>query len=164
MKGGKREGSGILLDSKCYWTHHGNDSFLPLLLLAHHGIGFACSRLSISKDADVVALERVLQHLFADVIIHPVLRRKVGVFRLLPREMNSFNETIADLFYYYIGWWNKDETETHRCVWPVGIIKTEVLCWLLWGFGVGNSCEREKQLFKCLNQLETWTSAQKHDR
>lgn len=54
-------------------TNHGNDSFLSLLLLPHHGVGFASSCLAVSKDAHVVALKRVLQHFLADVIIHKVL-------------------------------------------------------------------------------------------
>lgn len=56
-----------------YRTNHRNDSFLSLLLLAHHGIGFASSCLAISKDADVVALKSMLQHFLANIIIHKVL-------------------------------------------------------------------------------------------
>lgn len=54
-------------------TNHGNDSFLPLVLPAHHGVGFARSCLAISEDADVVALKRVGQHFFANIIEHTVL-------------------------------------------------------------------------------------------
>ena len=54
-------------------TNHGNDSFLPLLLLAHHGVGFASSCLAVGKDADVVALKRMRQHFLSNVIVHKVL-------------------------------------------------------------------------------------------
>ena len=54
-------------------TNHGNDSFLPLLLLAHHGIGFASTCLAISKDAHVVPLKSMGQHFLANIIVHKVL-------------------------------------------------------------------------------------------
>lgn len=55
------------------YTDHGNDSFLSLLLLAHHSVRFASASLAIGKDADVVALERMLQHFLSYVIVHTVL-------------------------------------------------------------------------------------------
>ncbi len=54
-------------------TNHGDDSFLPLLLLAHHGVGFASSCLAISKYADIVALKSMRQHFLANIIVHKVL-------------------------------------------------------------------------------------------
>lgn len=47
---------------------------------------------------------------------------------------------------------------THRRVRPVGIIKTEVLCWFLRGFGVGNSCEKRTWV----SVLIHWTTVHRH--
>ena len=59
--------------SEAWGTYHGDNAFLPLLLLAHHGVGLPRPRLAVGEDADVVALEGVLQHLLPDVIVHEVL-------------------------------------------------------------------------------------------
>ena len=57
----------------CCRTNHGNDSFLALLLLAHHCVGFARSCLAVSEDANIVALKSVLQHFFANIVEHKIL-------------------------------------------------------------------------------------------
>lgn len=63
--------------------YQGDDSLLILhVLLPHHGVGLAGARLTVSKDADVVALEGVQQHLLSDVFVNFDLRGVVGVLGL----------------------------------------------------------------------------------
>lgn len=54
----------------------------PHARFAHHGVGLASAGLAVSKDADVVALEGVEQHLLPDVPVHPHLGRKAGIIGL----------------------------------------------------------------------------------
>lgn len=44
--------------------------------LSHHRVRLARPRLAIRKDADVVALEGMIQELFSDVIVHHLLSRE----------------------------------------------------------------------------------------
>jgi len=48
----------------------------------HHRVAFAGAGLTIGEHADVVALERMLQHLDANVFIDATLRRVPRVTRL----------------------------------------------------------------------------------
>lgn len=59
-----------------------DDARLPRVIFAHHGVTFASSCLSIGKDAHIVALEGMLQHLNANVIIDLLLVNERRVFRL----------------------------------------------------------------------------------
>lgn len=63
--------------------YQGNDSLLILnILFAHHGVGLASARLTVSKDADIVALEGVQQHFLSNVFVHSHLRGKTDVLGL----------------------------------------------------------------------------------
>lgn len=156
MKANRKLCRYLLSGRKIYHrTYHRNDAFLSLLLFAHHGIGFTSSCLTISKYADVVALKGMLQHFLANIIIHTVLWCKAGVIRLWVRQRNDLKCNNITLFNFK--WmlhakcallsvitldWNRWNIQTHRRVWPVGIIKTESFRWFLWGFGIDNSCRR----------------------
>ena len=59
-----------------------DDPGFPRIVPAHHGVALACPRLSVGKDAHVVAIKRVFQHLNADVLVDFRLRGKVGVLSL----------------------------------------------------------------------------------
>lgn len=59
-----------------------NDASLAFFLFTHHGIGLPSSSLPISKDAHIVALEGMQQHLLPDIIIHTALRCKARIFSL----------------------------------------------------------------------------------
>lgn len=59
-----------------------DDAFLSFFLFSHHRVGLASTSLAISKYANVVAFEGVLQHLLPDIIVHLALRCKAGVVRL----------------------------------------------------------------------------------
>lgn len=64
-------------------SYQGNDSLLILdVLFAHHGVGLASARLSVGKDADVVALEGVQQHFLSDIFVHAHLGGVVDVLGL----------------------------------------------------------------------------------
>ena len=49
---------------------------------AHHGVALAGAGLAVRQHADVVALERVLQHLDTDVFVHAPLTRVLHTARL----------------------------------------------------------------------------------
>lgn len=59
-----------------------DDALLVLLLFPHHGVGFSSTRLPISEDADIIAFKGMLQHFFANVSVHLLLRCIVDVCRL----------------------------------------------------------------------------------
>lgn len=71
-----------------FWVHLylGDDACLALLLLAHHCVGFPSSSLSIGKNAYIVALKGMQQHLLPNIIVHTALRCKAGIFRLKRHE------------------------------------------------------------------------------
>lgn len=76
--------------ARCYL---GNDACLALLLLAHHGVGFPSPSLAIGKDAHVVALKGVQEHLLANIIVHTALRCKAGIFRLQRHKQHKYRLT-----------------------------------------------------------------------
>lgn len=59
-----------------------NDALLARFLFAHHGVGLPRPRLAICKDAHIIALEGVEQHLLSDVQVHLPLGGKAWVLRL----------------------------------------------------------------------------------
>ena len=63
-------------------VYQGDDALLVLLLASHHGVALACPCLAVGEDADVVALEGVLQHLHPDVPVHLQLGRVIWVLTL----------------------------------------------------------------------------------
>ena len=48
----------------------------------HHRVALAWARLTVREHADIVALERVLQHLQSNVLIDAALTREIRVTRL----------------------------------------------------------------------------------
>lgn len=67
--------------------YQGDEALLsPHVRFAHHGVGLSRACLTVSKDADVVALEGVEQHLLPDVPVHPHLGGKAGVIGLGTRQ------------------------------------------------------------------------------
>lgn len=63
--------------------YQGDYSFLILyVLFPHHGVRLASTRLTIGKDADVVALEGVQQHFLSDVFVYSDLRGIINVLGL----------------------------------------------------------------------------------
>lgn len=63
-------------------SYLGDYPCLALLLFAHHCVGFPSSSLSVGKNAYVVALKGMQQHLLPNIIVHTALRCKAGIFRL----------------------------------------------------------------------------------
>ena len=59
-----------------------DDALLARLIAAHHRVALARARLPVRKDAHVVAIERMLQHLDADVFVDEGLSRKARVIVL----------------------------------------------------------------------------------
>ena len=68
--------------SRFAYTHLRNNALLSRFVLAHHGVALAGAGLTVGEDADVVALEGVLQHLDAHVLVHAALARVLRVVRL----------------------------------------------------------------------------------
>lgn len=65
------------------YLYQGNNSLLVLhILFPHHGVGLASTRLTISKDADIVAFKGVKQHFLSDVFVHLLLRCIIDVLGL----------------------------------------------------------------------------------
>lgn len=59
-----------------------HNALLPWFLTPHHGVGLSSPSLSIGKDAHIVAFKGMEQHLFPNVLIHLLLRCKLGVLGL----------------------------------------------------------------------------------
>lgn len=71
--------------------YQGNNSLLILhILFPHHGVGLACTRLTICKDADVVAFKGMKQHFLSDVFVHLLLRCIIDIFGLWT-EINNWS-------------------------------------------------------------------------
>ena len=68
--------------SSLAYTYLRYNALLPRFVLAHHGVALAGAGLTVGEDADVVALEGVLQHLDAHVLVHASLARVLRVIRL----------------------------------------------------------------------------------
>ncbi len=67
-----------------------DDPLVPFIVLfAHHGVGFASPGLPVREDADVVALEGVVQHLLPQVAVHLVLTVEFAIFRLEKVEIDA---------------------------------------------------------------------------
>lgn len=60
-----------------------HNALLAGLLPPHHGVGLPSPRLSVGKDAHIVAFKGVEQHLLPDVPVHLLLRRKLRVLYLV---------------------------------------------------------------------------------
>ena len=60
-----------------------NDPLVAFPPTPHHGVALAGARLAVSKDAQVVAIEGMLEHLGPNVFVDLGLVREVGIFRVV---------------------------------------------------------------------------------
>lgn len=88
------------------WGQGGEDSFYQwdeaLLVhsrFSHHGVGLSSPCLSVSEDADVVALKGVKQHVLPDVLVHPHLRGEAGIISLWTQQGQTLRTLVEDLTY-----------------------------------------------------------------
>ena len=63
-------------------------SKLSWFMSAHHRVALACARLTVREHTNIVALERVFQHLQPNVLIDTSLTREICVTRLITNRTN----------------------------------------------------------------------------
>lgn len=90
------------------WGQGGEDSsyqrdetLLVHSRFSHHGVGLSSSCLSVSEDADVVALKGVKQHVLPNVLVHPYLRGEAGIIGLWTRQGETLRTLVEDLTWRY---------------------------------------------------------------
>jgi len=72
------------MDSEVDWhAHLWYKSELRWFMSAHHCVTLACARLSVREHTNIVAFERVFQHLQPNVLIDTSLTRELRVTRLI---------------------------------------------------------------------------------
>ena len=68
-----------------------NGGFSTRRRSAHHRVRFTRTSLTIRENAHVVAFQRMLQHLYSNVLVHSSLGRKVRIFWLF-RSTENVND------------------------------------------------------------------------
>lgn len=96
----------------------------PHVRFAHHGVGLASARLTVSKDANIVALKGVEQHLLTDVLVHPHLGGKAGIIRLWTcRDKQPLRPAMKKTSHPL----KCGDVGGYRSVGPVGVVEAEAL-------------------------------------
>ncbi len=66
-----------------------DDALILIVLFPHHSVGLSGAGLSIGEDADVVTLESVFEHLFAEIGVDALLAVESGLAGLKKNESNN---------------------------------------------------------------------------